>query len=378
MSKKRRVLYASIWWLESLMTAIGKQASERGWLLDFQMLDTGQWPETWHGDGIITTLSDKPDQIDRFLKRVKCPAVSLNQNEPDIDIPRVDMDMDKVGELAAGHFLERGFRSFAFYSRLQYHGCSLGFKAYKRILERNGYDAEHLDWQATRGHSRDTWTNRHNWLRRQLPRLPKPLAVFTTEDLAAVEIIEACLQEHIPVPDHIAVLGLLDIPLFRNTTSVPLSSIAVNYERQSREACDLLHRMMDGAPPPSAPILIPPVGVVARRSTDTLAAQTPAVAKAIRFILDHYSENIGIPELVSASGMCRTDLFRGFKADLGQSPHAILTRIRIDKARTLLNETSDKVETVAEACGFNDRSSLQRQFKQSTGLTPAEFRKTHR
>ena len=59
-----------------------------------------------------------------------------------------------------------------------------------------------------RGKRRDTWANRQSWLRRQLLRIPRPLAVFTTDDSTAVEVIEACLAAELGIPDAVAILGL--------------------------------------------------------------------------------------------------------------------------------------------------------------------------
>ncbi len=131
-------------------------------------------------------------------------------------------------------------------------------------------------------------------------------------------------------------------------------------------------------PPPAEPILFPPTGVVARRSTDTLAARTPEVARAIRYLLDHYAEPIGVPEIARAAGLSKTVLYERFRADLGQSPGEALIRIRVERARRLLREGAAKVEAVAQACGFGDRVNLHRHFTKHVGMTPAAYRREAR
>lgn len=377
-SRPRRILYASHWWLEELMGAVAHYAAEYGWHMSFEMCLTGKLPSALDGDGIITTFSGDPDKMKRFLAAARCPAVSLNQNYPEIDIPRVDIDMQVVGRLAAGHFLERGFRSFAVYTPHTCHATRLGFASFAEAVGKAGYTVHELYWPRKRGGTRDSWPSRQHWLQRRLRQLPKPVAVLATEAECPVEVIEACMEEGLAIPDEVAVLGLLDMPVFRQCTTVPLSSITADFDTQARKACDLLHRLMEGEPPPAEPILIPPTGIVIRRSTDTIAAATPQVAKAIRFMLDHYAEPIGVPDAVRISGLSRTGLFNAFEADVGESPGALLARIRIDKARRMLGETSEKIRTISETCGFGASINLQRHFKQRLGISPAAYREQNR
>ena len=63
---------------------------------------------------------------------------------------------------------------------------------------------------------------------------------------------------------------------------------------------------------PRKPILIPPKGVVTRLSTNILAMPDLAIARAVRFIWDHYQEPIGVPEVAAAAGLNRRKLERLF------------------------------------------------------------------
>ncbi len=374
-----RVLFANPWWHAELVNSTAHHAAEHGWHLDLQTCLSGQLPERWDGDGIITALGGDLAALRRFLRRARCPAVSLNTNYPEIRIARVSQDDAVAGRMAAGHFLGRGFAFYAYYS----HGSSVytgGLRraAFAETLAAAGHATIPLLWEEEGRRWADTWLNRERWLRRRLPRLPKPLAVFATNDQAAVEVIEACMAEGIDVPGEVAVLGMLDMVIFRESTTVPLSSIRVDFDTITRTACDLLARMMAGEPPPAEPILFPPTGVVARRSTDTLAARTPEVARAIRYLLDHYAEPIGVPEIARAAGLSKTVLYERFRADLGQSPGEALIRIRVERARRLLREGAAKVEAVAQACGFGDRVNLHRHFTKHVGMTPAAYRREAR
>ncbi|MBT3295634.1 MAG: substrate-binding domain-containing protein [Verrucomicrobia bacterium] len=278
-------------------------------------------------------------------------------------------------KIAAEHFFRRGFRSTAFYRNALTHAGSLRFRAFKRHVERVGHKVIDLVPPSSWSDEENSWLRRQHWLSQRLVDLQQPVAVFAHDDSSGVEVIEACQSESIAIPDGVAVLGMLDIAMFRESTTVPLSSIVVDFDTHTRIACDLLALMMAGEPPPKEPILLPPTGIAVRESTDTIAAHTPVVANAIRFILDHFSEPIGVPDVARAVGMSQTPFYRACHADLGCPPGSVLSRIRLEKAKSMLIESDETVHNVAAACGFGDRINLHRQFKKQLGISPAAYRK---
>jgi LacI family transcriptional regulator len=67
-----------------------------------------------------------------------------------------------------------------------------------------------------------------------------------------------------------------------NLADPPLSSVDLDTPNIGYEAAALLDRLIAGAPIPAQPVLLPPRGVVRRRSTDVLATDDRALAEAIR------------------------------------------------------------------------------------------------
>ena len=51
-----------------------------------------------------------------------------------------------------------------------------------------------------------------------------------------------------------------------------------------------------------------------------------------------------------------------------------LTLLRIAKAKDLLTSTNEKIDDIAIECGFNNRNSFIRSFKQAVGTTPGQYR----
>lgn len=374
-ARPKRVFFASSWWNSEMIRGVARYAAKAGWHLDLQMCLTGQIPRTVASDGLIVLPGTERRDISRLIRHSNCPTVALTLNEPRHKLPRVDVDNLALGKCAAEHFLDRGFTTFAFYSRGWQHVDELRFTGFAQAVSAAGYRATRLLPDVTRNRRQDTWPNRLRWLQRHLPALPKPVAIFSTDDTVAVEVIEACLNAHLAIPGDIAVLGVGDFEVFRESMAVPLSSIIVNYDRITHEACALLDQMMAGRKIREDTILIPPGGIAVRRSSDTIAAQSAETAKAIRFIFEHHAEPIGAHDIIRAAGVSKNRLYAAFQRELSSTPAAVLTRVRIIRAKRMLHETREKIQAVAEACGFGDPVNLYRCFHRHAGKSPRAFRR---
>lgn len=372
----KRVLYANAWWHQDILNGTMKHAAEHGWHLNIQPCLIGEVPHRWNGDGIITLLGDI-DGLAELIESPGCPVVSLNANYPELGIPTVSQDSRVAGTMAAEHFLKRGFTSFAYYSaRPLTRGTSTRFVAFQERLHEAGREVDLLvPPSPVTGGSGIDWVERARWLEAELPSLPKPVAVFAYNDQQAAELIEVCIARSIEVPDKIAILGMHDMPLFRRSSGIPLSSVSVDFDQMTKRACDLLADLMDGAPKPDSPVLLPPTGVAARASTDTLSARDPRVARTIRFMIKHYPESIGLGDFVRVAGVCKTVLYEAFNKELGRSPYTVLSAIRFERAKRMLRESDEKVRTVAHGCGFGTPENLFRHFRLELGVSPGEYRK---
>ena len=67
----------------------------------------------WDGDGVIAMVSAPADL--GVVKRLKCPVVNLSGAIAEAGLPRVRVNYELAGQLAAEHLLSRGFERFAFY-----------------------------------------------------------------------------------------------------------------------------------------------------------------------------------------------------------------------------------------------------------------------
>src|SRR5262249_55442140 len=126
------------------------------------------------------------------------------------------------------------------------------------------------DSRSAPGGTRD-WATRRQLLIRELRRLPKPLAVFAYNDCVAADIIDACDNSGLLVPEAVAVLGVDNDTMLCECLRVPLSSVCHDLEGMAYQAAALLDRLMAGKKAPKKILRVPPTGLMTRRSTDIQA-----------------------------------------------------------------------------------------------------------
>jgi LacI family transcriptional regulator len=206
--------------------------------------------------------------------------------------------------------------------------------------------------------------------------LPKPLAVFGYNDCVAADIIDACDDAGLLVPEAVAVMGVDNDTILCECVRVPLSSVCHDLEGMAYQAAALLDRLMAGRKPPKGIIRVPPTGLVTRRSTDILAVDNLQVARALRYIQDLYTNPLlGVEAVVAATDLSRRPLERAFRQEMKRTLNEEIVRVRMEKVKDLLTTTSMKVVEVAAATGFTRPSHLFRTFRKQLGLSPNTYRK---
>jgi LacI family transcriptional regulator len=122
---------------------------------------------------------------------------------------------------------------------------------------------------------------------------------------------------------------------------------------------------------------VPPLGVVTRQSTDTLAVDDPKVAGALHYIRQHACDGIQVDDVLAHFPMERGALEERMKAIIGRTPQEEIRRLQINRAREPFSESSLTLAEIAERCGFKQTESLTEAFKRDTGLFPDQYRKTY-
>lgn len=327
------------------------------------------------GDGVITGLLDEAET--QALAARGVPVVYISEIADKPPMPAVLPDARAIARMAADHMWGMGIRNFAVAGNTRRHRYGKQMlAAFREALARLGHDqpvpeqetfTSYVEWA-------DDMARLENWLR----GLPKPVGIFATEDRAAGHVVEACGRIGLAVPDEVAVLGVGNDPLQCEMLKPALSAIRVDGERIGYEAARMLESLMEGAPAPTEPVLIAPVEVVQRTSTDVLAIDDPVVARAVRYIRENVSDGIAVRDVVDQLGHSRKSLENRFAKALGHGPGAEISRTRLLRAKTMLRRTGLPVSAIAADCGYSDQTRLGVAFKRDMGLTPTQFRKrTH-
>ena len=388
---KRQVLLLLGVYYQGHHSGVARYAREAGWVLDNSYAQGGRPPIWWRGDGIITLITSPRDYAALRLFP-KLPLVDLSRGWvtnampsrlrcTGIGRPRVLEDNAQIGRLAAVHFLERGFRHVAFFNIGNFWMEAERIPSFRKAIEAAGgqfYEiAYHKHFSMWKPRAISDERAAYRWLVETIRHLPKPLGIFSSTDDVAVRLLRACDDAGSSVPEEVAVLGCDNVPLICDYTPVPLSSIDNDLERQGYEAAKLLDHLMDGHPAPAVPVLIPPKGVVVRQSTNILAVPNAKVARALRFIWEHYSEPIQTADIAAAAGLSRRSLERLFQKHIGRSLGTEITHHRIEHAKDLLLTTNLKAHQIALRCGFGGMVQFSRVFKQVIGTPPSNFRRKH-
>ena len=102
----------------------------------------------------------------------------------------------------------------------------------------------------------------------------------------------------------------------------------------------------------------------------------PMVKKAIDYINENYNKEITLDLLAAHISVNPSYLSRLLKKEVGKNFTDIITGIRINKAKHLLNEHGSKIIEVGEMVGYSDYAYFYQVFKRIEGISPSQYRKT--
>jgi len=98
------------------------------------------------------------------------------------------------------------------------------------------------------------------------------------------------------------------------------------------------------------------------------------LAKLLRWIPDHVSDELDIPAMARKANMSERNFARVFREETGKTPAHFVECARIDAARRLLTQSEIPVETVARRTGFGSEERMRRAFQRQLKVSPASFR----
>jgi len=363
------------------LAGVAKYIRQHGhWSIFFQehsFYDIPTWLAKWRGEGIIARLDN--DAMVGIIERLRVPVVYLRHIIPTPKTPYVITNNPAVSHAAFEHLKERGFRHFAFCG---FNGADYSDErrdSFVQYVTESGlrchvFDETQSVAKAGTAKFEDEGLTDNDLVARWLKSLPKPVGLMACNDMRGQQVLNACRAVGIAVPDEVAVVGADNDVTLCDLSDPPLSSVVPNTERIGYEAAGLLDLMMAGKKPKQHEVLINPIGVVTRRSTEVLAIEDRHIAMAARFIREHACEGVDVGDVLRAVPLSRSTLERRFISIMGHSPKHEILRVRLNRAKQLLAESDFSLDQIAEKIGLEHTEYLGRIFKKKIGVTPAKFR----
>lgn len=340
--------------------------------MDHRLIDEGKSGNLESYDAVI---GDRAHEHLQPLAERGMPVVALVTGTESPAVPRVTPDHAVAGRLGAAHLTSRRLEHFAGFCD-QSTATSAGRireAAFAEVVAASGLGfASFFNGPRTVG----GWNlaGQIEDLAEWLTELPKPLGLFCGDDDHGLRALAACRRAGLRVPDDVAILACHNDRVICDFASPTLSSIEFDQPAAGYAAAQLLDGLLEHGRRPPPVTLIPPVGVVARRSSDTFATDDTYVRDAVRFIRDQVERSLDVLDVTAHVGLSRPALHRRFVNALGRSIQAEIQRARLERVKWLLATTDLPLLEIAVRSGYASSSHLARDFKRDTGQTAMQYR----
>jgi transcriptional regulator GlxA family with amidase domain len=97
-----------------------------------------------------------------------------------------------------------------------------------------------------------------------------------------------------------------------------------------------------------------------------------------KFLNKQLHTELSIGALAEHCNTSERSLLRHFKSNYGVGPLAYIQRLRVERAKALLETTHLSVDEIVTRCGYSDVSSFRKLFKRATSITPNDYRERFR
>jgi len=177
------------------------------------------------------------------------------------------------------------------------------------------------------------------------------------------------------IPEDLALLGVDNDTLDCELALPPLSSVCVPWRTVGQNAALLVERALAGVLVEGERIVVPPVDVIPRRSTDVTIVDDPIVDRSMSWIAEHIGRRLTLNTIARAASLSRQRLEQRFQVATGRTVMQEVRRARVDMARRLLSTTALSLPLIAQQCGFTSAALLSVAFRRETGMPPGAYRR---
>ena len=319
--------------------------------------------------------------IVELFQKSKTPIVNVSARLKSVveTIPSIVMDNRMIGQLAAKHFIDRGYPEILFVRQ----GKNIFFDqereaGFRMECEQHGVRYAFIEKDDLLPISFNQRRVYKESVGRKIKALLEPYrgrsGIVVLDDFHSFKVAEMLQHLGYQIPLDFALLGCNNEEHICLLGSQGRSSIEVNGKTIGYEAAAVLHRILKGEKGPTKPIFVRPGDVVVRQSTDILCMEDEVVEKALDFMVNNVAETIRVNDIARVAGVSRRVLEMRFKKFFRQPIAKKMVEIRINKVKSLLQDSHITITQIAELAGFSSSQRLAAVFRKYTGMTLSKYR----
>jgi LacI family transcriptional regulator len=213
-------------------------------------------------------------------------------------------------------------------------------------------------------------------LRRNLQALKKKrVGLFLFSDSLINESVTTMVEAGIRIPEEVIVASVDNDSIFCNMAQPSVTSISQDTEKIGYLAAEAMDRRLQGETITADQILVPPLKLNIRKSSDPFETNDPRVQAALSSIRDRRGHRLTVEDLLRAAKVSRRTLEQAFQTTLGCSPYQAIMQSRIDHSKQLLKQSNFTIEAIAIETGFQSLTRFNQAFVKSEGMPPGIWRK---
>lgn len=366
------VIDTSAAWSRGILRGFARIAHEHGWIVlhylpgaDLKGL-ASQWPLN------AAVLGPSVSEPWPFVGR-RIVSVSVNADRSAQGVASVCLDEARIAHLALAHLLARGCKSVTTFRFNSAPFAVLREKYFLEAAARAGVRVEKGWWaSASTGAPSE---ERPDALRRWLSRLGKPCGVFSCCDVWGHVLARHARAASLRVPEDLALIGVDNDTIECEIVAPPLSSVVVPWTDVGEAAARLVVAGLQGKPIGERRVVVGPMGVASRRSTDASAIADAIVASAVSWIRQHASERLTLTMISRAVGVPRQRLVPHFRRALGRTVMQEVRIAHVELAQRLLSTSDAPLPEIARRSGFSNAGRLGIAFRRELGVSPGSYRR---
>lgn len=349
--------------------AVCRMPSDLRFGYDFKQLV--QWALQWRADVVVGQF--EPENDVQEFRRNGIVVIAQDFIKPFSGIPNLTADYALQGAMAAERFMARGYREYAFFGNNGMCWSDARRDGFRARLEEAGH-AGHIHIYK-RKRIDNLWSYRQDLLQPWLLSLPKPVGIMACDDNQAAILVEACNVLGIRIPYDAAIIGVDNDEVTCNLSTPPISSIDVDIERGGYELAAMADEMVRNPENPGHDIVLHPMHIATRASSNTLTTQDVAVHDALTFIHSHLDRKITVSDVLKHVPLSRRLLEQRFLKATGATIYHYISEQRINYFAGMLLTSKESIANLAARFDEPDAKALSRRFKALRGCTPSQFRK---